>query len=612
MSHLYSKRNNRLVKSQGACPDGWRWIAKKCFRFFPESINWIESESKCVGLGGHLASIHSHTENKAVASLLGTEDYAFIGLYDSGTDNTWLKWSDGTSRTYTNWNSPGAPGNTINEDYAFIYGPTVNTAYKWGDCPSDRSYPYICQVLPYCDPLYSSFYDNCLSQEIQSYASYAVGQQLDFSGNTQDLIDLSGNYPVVQGNAARSISVKFRMNSQSADLCAILINYGFGTGYGRSFDVCIGTTISPGNLGIHINCALVFTEYKFTNGIWYDLTVSYDSQSVLFFVDQIFVASLDLITNPYCGKTTSDTISPIDTEGSAITIGGSSGSNALNFVGSLKNIYFYNEAICGVDQIIDHVTGYCISCPIGTSSLFFERACHDISYNNIAQYASRAGSTDSDAGYSITTLDDGSAIVTGSFKSTAYFGSTISVVSIGDSDVFVAKIKADGTWDWVVSIGGSGEDKGKGITSLADGSSIVTGYFQGTASFTGVSGTSISLTSTGSADIFVAKISNAGQFIWVCSGGGGAADISDGITTYADGSSRITGYFHLTASFSPTVSGSPISISPNEIGADIFVAKITSDGLWEWVRKGGSAPSGETGNGITAHFDGSCTVTGKF
>ena len=55
-----------------------------------------------------------------------------------------------------------------------------------------------------------------------------------------------------------------------------------------------------------------------------------------------------------------------------------------------------------------------------------------------------AGSTSADGGSAVSTLSDGSAIVTGYFRGTATFGST-TLTSAGSYDAFVAKIDASGT-----------------------------------------------------------------------------------------------------------------------------------------------------------------------
>ena len=60
---------------------------------------------------------------------------------------------------------------------------------------------------------------------------------------------------------------------------------------------------------------------------------------------------------------------------------------------------------------------------------------------------------------------------------------------------------------WPVQAGGSSNDVGRRITSLSDGSSIVTGPFEDAASFGDTT-----LTSAGSADAFIAKLNADGSY----------------------------------------------------------------------------------------------------
>ncbi|MCP4929068.1 MAG: hypothetical protein GY918_08455, partial [Gammaproteobacteria bacterium] len=110
-------------------------------------------------------------------------------------------------------------------------------------------------------------------------------------------------------------------------------------------------------------------------------------------------------------------------------------------------------------------------------------------------WPTQSGGSSNDNSYGITSLSDGSSIVTGYFGGTANFGGT-TLTSAGGEDIFIAKLNADGSYAWATNAGGSSSDSGRAITALSDGSSIVTGYFDGTASFGGTT-----LTSAGGEDI---------------------------------------------------------------------------------------------------------------
>ena len=120
-------------------------------------------------------------------------------------------------------------------------------------------------------------------------------------------------------------------------------------------------------------------------------------------------------------------------------------------------------------------------------------------------WATKAGGAGYDAAYAVSALADGSSIITGIFNDTATFGATSPLTSAGLADTFTAKVNADGTYAWATKAGGTSDDSARGVSALADGSSIITGQFAGTATF----GTTSPLTSAGSNDTFTARIADA-------------------------------------------------------------------------------------------------------
>jgi len=131
-------------------------------------------------------------------------------------------------------------------------------------------------------------------------------------------------------------------------------------------------------------------------------------------------------------------------------------------------------------------------------------------------------------------------------------------------DIFVAKMDADGIWQWVNKAGGDNWDGGNAIKIDDSGNSYVTGYFNETATFG-----SYSLTSSNSQDIFVAKMDNSGNWQWATRAGGTGDDCGYGITIDNAGNSYVIGSFGGTATF-----GSHYLTSNG--GSDIFVAKLNS------------------------------------
>ncbi len=216
-------------------------------------------------------------------------------------------------------------------------------------------------------------------------------------------------------------------------------------------------------------------------------------------------------------------------------------------------------------------------------------------------WAIRAGGGGDDLGYGVSALPDGSSIVTGYFRGTAFFGNTLFASLLGSPDVFIAKVNADGTWAWARKSGGTGLDTGRALSAVpdGDGSSIVTGSFEGTPSFG-----SIRLGNAGYTDVFTGRLNAGGTWVWVTTAGGGSNDQGNAISALPDGSSIVTGSFSGTATFG----GTPLTSAGND---DVFTARLNADGTWAWATKAGGAGY-DYGRGISTLPDGSSIVTGSF
>lgn len=95
---------------------------------------------------------------------------------------------------------------------------------------------------------------------------------------------------------------------------------------------------------------------------------------------------------------------------------------------------------------------------------------------------------------------DNSIWILGSYRSALTLGS-IALQGAGSEDLFVTRIKPDGTHLWARGFGGSGEDSADSIAVGADGSAYIAGQFVNTVDFGGTA-----LTSAGQDDIFLIKL----------------------------------------------------------------------------------------------------------
>lgn len=136
------------------------------------------------------------------------------------------------------------------------------------------------------------------------------------------------------------------------------------------------------------------------------------------------------------------------------------------------------------------------------------------------------------------------------------------------------------------------------------GNYYVAGSFSGRVSFGNTT-----LSSSGNRDIFVGKLNADGNWLWAKKAGGTSNDIASAIAVDSAGNAYITGYF---ASTTLTFIAGAINLFRSG-GNDLFVAKISSGGVWQWARKNsGGGASTDTGNSIAVDADSNVYMTGYF
>ena len=213
-------------------------------------------------------------------------------------------------------------------------------------------------------------------------------------------------------------------------------------------------------------------------------------------------------------------------------------------------------------------------------------------------WAQRAGSSPGDdTGFAIAVDGSGNALVTGEFLDTAEFGEA-TLTSTGSYDAFIAKYDAQGNVVWAERAGGSGIDSGEATAVDGSGNALVAGVFRGTAEFGAAT-----LTSAGSFDAFVAKVDAQGNVVWAERAGGSGFDESHAIAVDGAGNALVTGQFERTAEFGAATLASAGSF-------DAFVAKVDAGGNVAWVRRAGGSGK-DFGNAIALDESGNALVTGQ-
>lgn len=89
------------TQSPRHCEQGWTQFGDRCFKFFNNSVNFLNAEKTCKSLNSHTTSIHSETESKFIVNTPGFNGYIWIG----GTRNGSLiyvdfEWLDKSPKNY--------------------------------------------------------------------------------------------------------------------------------------------------------------------------------------------------------------------------------------------------------------------------------------------------------------------------------------------------------------------------------------------------------------------------------------------------------------------------------------------------------------------------------
>lgn len=180
-----------------------------------------------------------------------------------------------------------------------------------------------------------------------------------------------------------------------------------------------------------------------------------------------------------------------------------------------------------------------------------------------------AGATEA---YGIAVAPGGDLVVAGSNYDSEW-GAPVRPFS-GSSDVFVARLTADGTLVWNTFLGGNGSDYDGFVAVDGAGNIFVTGV--STAAW----GTPLRSHEGGGTDAFVARLNPDGSLVWMTFLGGSGLDFPKDIAVGPGGDVLVAGA-------STAAWGVPIRAFAGD--TDAFVARLTPDGTLSWNTFLGSA-----------------------
>jgi hypothetical protein len=178
----------------------------------------------------------------------------------------------------------------------------------------------------------------------------------------------------------------------------------------------------------------------------------------------------------------------------------------------------------------------------------------------------QAGGNGADGSSAIAATRDGTAVLTGAFEYSAWFGrgepNETTLTTAGGYDAFVAQYRPDGALNWVRQLGGRGNDIGYGVAMDDVGRPVVIGSFEWLVTPGVGEPNATTLSAIGDGDVFVVHYTPHGTLRWARQAGGARNDFGQSVAALDDGSAIVAGYFNAT----PAPGGSAVfgAGEPNE------------------------------------------------
>ncbi|MDF7815919.1 SBBP repeat-containing protein [Hymenobacter sp. YC55] len=230
------------------------------------------------------------------------------------------------------------------------------------------------------------------------------------------------------------------------------------------------------------------------------------------------------------------------------------------------------------------------------------------------RWARAIGGTEVDLGTALAVDATGNVYLAGDFRSATLTIGTATLTNASSShsvpDIFLTKLDPAGNWQWAQQVGGPGADWVTGLALDVSGSVYMAGWFNGaTCTF----GSTILANAGGTAftsDGFLTKLTAAGAHSWTTQIGGPGSEGSSAVALDASGNIYLTGSFTSSA----LLFGSTTLAASQRNGADVYVAKLTPTGAWDWAQQTtGSAGGGDSGGTqLVVTATGNAIVLGQF
>ena len=245
-----------------------------------------------------------------------------------------------------------------------------------------------------------------------------------------------------------------------------------------------------------------------------------------------------------------------------------------------------NFAIESIEQTISNTSfGNKSSCKVARNGdligrTYLQTTISGINESNYWKWTEQVTGNENTSNYIDISNDETFAIVVGSFSNTIYFNDTITLTSVSQSDLFVAKIDSNGNWLWARRAGII-DYSGATNVKISTNNIIISGLFTYTIQFG-----SLPILSNGEHQaIFIAILNFDGQWIWSTSIKGNTSIIQNGGVDLTMNITPDKNYILLCGNFTqPIQIADELTPLVNIGNIDMFIVKlniITHTFVWQ-------------------------------
>lgn len=105
---------------------------------------WTDARDHCFNLNSHLVSINSNAENEFVKSMPEqSNNLVWIGIFSYDSEASLLRWTDGSSVSFTSWSAVSSPGIGNQDNYFCVSYDTISGLWLNGSCRNEH--PFACK-----------------------------------------------------------------------------------------------------------------------------------------------------------------------------------------------------------------------------------------------------------------------------------------------------------------------------------------------------------------------------------------------------------------------------------------------------------------------------------